>query len=149
MSFLRENAHINSVKDILKLNTKAGIALIQSHSAVIRQDSQFTVGERELIAAYVSGLNACQYCHGVHKVTAETFGIESELSSDLIEDLQQANVDDRLKPVLARGIIGGLRDYSVADECPERWHRLPACDPNLCVQAGCLSYISNGRCHLL
>lgn len=101
MSFLRENAHINSVKDILKLNTKAGIALVQFHSAVMRQDSELTVGERELIAAYVSGLNACRYCHGVHKVTAETFGIESELLSDLIEDLQKANVDDRLKPVLA------------------------------------------------
>ena len=58
MSFLRENAHINSVKDILKLNTKAGIALVQFHSAVMRQDSELTVGERELIAAYVSGMNA-------------------------------------------------------------------------------------------
>ena len=83
------------------LNTKAGVALVQFHSAVMRQDSELTVGERELIAAYVSGLNACQYCHGVHKVTAETFGIESDLLSDLISDLQNANVDERLKPILS------------------------------------------------
>ena len=83
------------------LNTKAGVALVQFHSAVMRQDSELTVGERELIAAYVSGLNACQYCHGVHKVTAEIFGIESDLLSDLISDLQNANVDERLKPILS------------------------------------------------
>jgi AhpD family alkylhydroperoxidase len=33
------------------------------------------VAERELIAAYVAGLNACGYCHGIHIAVAEAFGI--------------------------------------------------------------------------
>ena len=32
--------------------------------AAMRGRSPFTQGQRELIAAYVSGLNACTYCHG-------------------------------------------------------------------------------------
>jgi alkylhydroperoxidase family enzyme len=40
--------------------------LLEYHQALLRGPSPFSVAERELIAAYVSGLNACGYCHGVH-----------------------------------------------------------------------------------
>ena len=99
MSFLKENSHINSVLDILQLNRKAGVALVQFHSAVMRQESELSVRDRELIAAYVSGLNACRYCHGVHSVTAELFGVEAGLLEAMIEDLDLAAIDDRLKSI--------------------------------------------------
>ena len=41
--------------------------------AIMRNDSPLTPGERELIASYVSGLNACQYCSGGHAAAAEAF----------------------------------------------------------------------------
>lgn len=47
------------VRDILKLNRRAGRALVEFHEAVLRQPSPLTPGERELIAALVSGLNSC------------------------------------------------------------------------------------------
>jgi AhpD family alkylhydroperoxidase len=49
--------------------------LLEYHQALLRGPSPLTVAERELIAAYVSGLNACRYCHGVHTATARAFGI--------------------------------------------------------------------------
>jgi alkylhydroperoxidase family enzyme len=39
--------------------------LIEFHEVLLRGPSPFTEAERELIAAYVSGLNRCRYCHGV------------------------------------------------------------------------------------
>lgn len=75
--------------------------LIDYHEALMRGDSPFTTGERELIAAYVSGLNACQYCHGVHTQTATALGIDQQLVSDLLNDASSAAVDERLRPVLA------------------------------------------------
>lgn len=101
MSFFKSKAPIDSVKDILKLNTDAGIALVQFHTAVMRQDSELSVKERELIAAYVSGLNSCQYCHGVHTVTAESFGVEAGLLEQLIADPDEARIDPALLPLLA------------------------------------------------
>ena len=101
MSFLKSQGPIDSVKDILKLNTTAGIALIQYHSAVMRQPSELSEKDRELIAAYVSGLNACQYCYGVHSVTAETYGIDESLLVELLNDIESASLDTRMKPVLA------------------------------------------------
>jgi AhpD family alkylhydroperoxidase len=64
------------VRHILTLNPDAGRALIELHSAVLRTDSQLTARDKELLAAYVSGLNACQYCYGVHMETAKAFGVD-------------------------------------------------------------------------
>jgi uncharacterized peroxidase-related enzyme len=91
----------SGVRDILKLNPAAGKALIEYHEAVLRGPSPLSEGERELIAAYVSGLNACHYCHGVHTKTAEAFGIEEGLLQKLLDDPATAPVDGKLKPVLA------------------------------------------------
>ncbi len=75
--------------------------LLDYHEVLLRGPSPFTVAERELIAAYVSGLNRCRYCHGVHTRTAEAFGVDEGLLADLVEDLEGAAVDAKLKPVLA------------------------------------------------
>ncbi len=75
--------------------------LLDFHELLMRAPSAFSAGERELIAAYVSGVNDCQYCHGVHTVTAEAFGVPEGLLSAALVDLDSSAIDDRLKPVLA------------------------------------------------
>ena len=57
--------------------------------------SPFTLGERELIAGFVSGVNACAYCHGIHAAVAAEHGIDRDLFATLMTDLGQAPVDDR------------------------------------------------------
>ena len=42
---------------------------------LMRGPSPFSPGEREMIAAYVSGVNSCRYCHGTHSLVALGFGI--------------------------------------------------------------------------
>ncbi len=74
--------------------------LLDYHELVMRASSPFTVAERELISAYVSGLNACGYCHGVHTATAEAFGVPPGLLAAALADLDSSEVDERLKPVL-------------------------------------------------
>lgn len=63
------------------------------------EDSPFTKGERELIAAYVSGVNACNYCYNTHKLIAFKFGIKEELLDQLLNDIDTSGVDEKLKPV--------------------------------------------------
>src|SRR6185503_20596318 len=74
--------------------------LLDYHELVMRGPSPFRLAERELIAAYVSGVNACGYCHGVPTATAEAFGIPAGLLATALADLDTAEVDDRMKPVL-------------------------------------------------
>jgi uncharacterized peroxidase-related enzyme len=100
MSFFRSLGAESSVRDILQMNRAAGRALIEYHMAVLRQPSPLTEGERELIAAYVSGLNSCQYCHGVHTITAEAFGLPEGFIRQLLDDVEAAPVESSLKPIL-------------------------------------------------
>ena len=60
----------------------------------------FTSAERELIGGFVSAVNSCVFCSGVHKATAEAFGVDEGLIEALVDDIETAAIDDRLKPVL-------------------------------------------------
>jgi uncharacterized peroxidase-related enzyme len=86
--------------DVFRAYPEAVAPLIDYHRIVLRGPSVFTLAERELIAAYVSGLNACQYCHGVHGATAEAFGLPEGRLTALLADLDTAPVEERWKVLL-------------------------------------------------
>src|SRR5215472_17642509 len=67
---------------------------------LMRGPSPLTPGERELIAAYVSGVNRCRYCYGAHSVIARGLGIDKSVFETLIDDIDLAPLDPRLKPIL-------------------------------------------------
>jgi len=100
MPFLPSLPAESSLLAVLARSPAAGAALLDFHEAVMRADSPLSPAERELIAAYVSGLNACRYCHGVHEATALAFGLSPELLDALLNDFDSAPLDLRLKPVL-------------------------------------------------
>ncbi len=81
---------------------KGARPLMELHDALLRQDdSVFSIAERELIAAYVSALNTCEYCFGAHRTMAIAFGIEPDLIDALVSDFDTAPVSERLKATLA------------------------------------------------
>lgn len=78
-----------------------GVAeLLTIHDLVLRYPSPFTVGDRELIAAVVSGINACGYCYGAHRIIAETFGLDESVIRSAVADPEMGLVPERLRPVL-------------------------------------------------
>lgn len=90
-----------TVPDILRMSPEAGKALLEMHEAIMRAPSALTPGQRELIAAYVSGINRCQYCHGVHAETAKAYeDIPREAVDRMLDDLETAGFDGRIKPIL-------------------------------------------------
>jgi len=75
--------------------------LLEYHEVLLRgQDSPLSVTQRELIAAYVSGLNECNYCHGIHTLVAQRFGLQEGLMTQLLEDVDTADIEESLKPLL-------------------------------------------------
>ena len=84
-----------------KFNTGIERPLIELHQILMRNDdSPFTLGQRELLAAFVSGTNASRYCVGAHTAAAKEFGVDEQLITSLIDDIESAPVDDNLKPVM-------------------------------------------------
>ena len=87
--------------DVFRRYPETTRPLIEYHEVLLRGPSPLSVGERELIAAYVSGLNACCYCHGIHARTAEAFGIEEGALEALVEDVEAAaGIASKMRPLL-------------------------------------------------
>jgi uncharacterized peroxidase-related enzyme len=66
---------------------------------VMAGPSRLTLGERELIAAFVSHHNACQYCFGVHEQVAANHGISPDLLKAVADDPATAPVEEKWKPL--------------------------------------------------
>lgn len=87
--------------DVFRAYPETARPLLDYHEVLMRGESPLSEAERELIAAYVSGLNACDYCAGVHEKTARAFGVEAGLLADLLADIETAQVEERMRPLLS------------------------------------------------
>jgi uncharacterized peroxidase-related enzyme len=76
------------------------LPMAQFTDHVMRGESQLSIPEREMIAAFVSGLNACAFCHGSHLALADAYGIPAADIGAMVADLDTAPVPDRLRPLL-------------------------------------------------
>ena len=101
MPYLRSLRAGANLLDVFKAFPETSAPLIEFHEVLLRGPSPFTATERELIAAYVSGLNRCSYCHGVHTATAERMGVEAGLLPRIVKDGDFDGVGAKLRPVLA------------------------------------------------
>ena len=100
MQHLRSLPAKPAMRDLYRAYPATTKPLGEFTEAAMRGPSPFTQGQREMIAAYVSGLNACAYCHGTHLAVAEACGVAPELVKALLEDIDAAPVEPRMKPIL-------------------------------------------------
>jgi AhpD family alkylhydroperoxidase len=64
--------------------------LLMHLEGVMHAGAPLSAAQCELIAAYVSGLNACAFCLGSHRIYAEALGVEPGLIEALLQDLETA-----------------------------------------------------------
>ena len=102
MSFVKSVPEAEeSVAAVMRRYPNQAIPLIELTDVIMRSgECAFTSEQRELIAAYASGLNDCTFCYNTHKATAEAFGLDESLLDSMLSDLDTSAVDDKLKPVL-------------------------------------------------
>ncbi|MEM9492818.1 MAG: peroxidase [Myxococcota bacterium] len=67
---------------------------------LFRGEAPFSAGEREMLFAYASAHNQCDFCRTVHTQVAENLDIEKGLVDDLVADPDLARAPDKLRPVL-------------------------------------------------
>jgi uncharacterized peroxidase-related enzyme len=70
--------------------------------ALLRGPSPLTPAERELIATYVSSLNACSFCMNVHAAaTRHLLGAEGNLVAETLQDPHNAPLSEKMRALLA------------------------------------------------
>ena len=101
MSFLKSLPPETGLLQIFQAFPETARPLLEYHEILLRGESAFSPAERELIAAYVSALNKCDYCRAVHSQTAVALGIDANAISEILSGSGLEHVDHRMRPVLA------------------------------------------------
>ena len=102
--------------EVLAAHSEGFDSLCDYHDTILRGPSPLSIAERELIAAYVSGLNQCGFCYDSHRGFAEVHGITPESFELLVSDPATAGLDERLLPLLAYARKLTLAPASVTDD---------------------------------
>ena len=61
--------------------------------------SPLTSGEREMIASFVVGVADCNFAYVAHSEAAYAHGVKDGLIEELLENIDSADIDDKLKPL--------------------------------------------------
>ncbi|MBV9804397.1 MAG: carboxymuconolactone decarboxylase family protein [Solirubrobacterales bacterium] len=83
-----------------------GARMKQLTHQAMRGHSGWSVGDRELMAAYVSKLNECPFCVGAHSATAARAYEDEQRVAAVLADLDSAPIEDGLRATL--GMLGKL-----------------------------------------
>jgi uncharacterized peroxidase-related enzyme len=108
----------NSYPGILALlwyKPSTGTALSDLAQALLHGPSPLTPGERELIAAYVSRLNECEFCCDSHSASAACHLSDPALVESVKRNPQEAAVSDKMKALL---VIAGKVQQSGRNVLP-------------------------------
>ena len=66
----------------------------------MRGRSDWSIGDRELMAAYVSKVNTCPFCVAAHSATSRIWYADEHKVEATLADLESAPVDDKLRATL-------------------------------------------------
>ncbi|MGK7920149.1 MAG: carboxymuconolactone decarboxylase family protein [Trichodesmium sp.] len=86
---------------LMKYRQDTGKLLLELSETLLRGDSPLSLEERELIGAYVSRRNECNFCMGVHGAVAkQLFQHNSNLVDAVYQNVESADITNKLKALL-------------------------------------------------
>lgn len=100
MPFISNIPKDTGPEGILEKFPESGNPILQATQELLKGSSELPKKYCELIAAYTSGLNSCDFCYGGHAAFAEAFGIEDGLLEAIIENIDSADIEDKMKVLL-------------------------------------------------
>ena len=99
MPFLKHLDDLSDITDITWNDRKRLGPLDKASQNIMSGKSSFSPAQKEVFAAFVSGLNACSFCYGSHAAVAKNFGVSQETIEALVEDIDSAPVASNEKPL--------------------------------------------------
>jgi len=101
MAHINVEKNIPGIRSLVLFRPETGKPLYELAQVLLRGASILSEAERELIAAYVSYRNDCMFCMKSHAAAARClFGAEKNLVDEVLNDMQQSNVSDKMKALL-------------------------------------------------
>jgi len=102
MTFIKTDIPAPGIVELLFYKGNTGKALSNLADTILLGPSPLSPGERETIAAYVSMLNNCEFCHESHSASVNAhLGDKGETIAGLRKNVNTANLSEKMKKLLA------------------------------------------------
>jgi uncharacterized peroxidase-related enzyme len=88
------------MSDLLMRFPEKGAVLMSLGELFLRGTSELSHAEKEILFAYGSALNDCNFCHLSHKYTASELGVDESAFDQLLVCIDDAPIDEKLKPLV-------------------------------------------------
>ena len=89
------------IRGLLAFRPETARPLSELADTLLHVPGSLSPGERELIAAYVSGLNECAYCCNSHAAIAACHLRDEALVDAVVANPEQAEISPKMKALLA------------------------------------------------
>jgi uncharacterized peroxidase-related enzyme len=90
------------IRSLLAFRPEVAQSISQLAETLLHAPNSLSPGERELIAAYVSALNDCTFCHLSHAaVASHHLGDDGSIVKAVVRDVETAPISGKLKTLLA------------------------------------------------
>jgi uncharacterized peroxidase-related enzyme len=102
MPHIKVDESLPGIRSLMAFSPHTAAPMGVLANLLLRTDDGLSMADRELIAAYVSYLNDCFYCHQSHGAIAVCYlDGNKELVDQVKKDFNQADISDKLKTLLA------------------------------------------------
>jgi len=118
MTYIKTGIKQPGIIELLFYKGSTGKALSNLAHTLLHGPSQLTPGERELIAAYVSHLNKCEFCFESHSASANVHLMDNGQTIKMVNlGSDEASVSTKMKALLniAAHVQKSGREVSVSD----------------------------------
>jgi uncharacterized peroxidase-related enzyme len=88
------------MRDLLMRFPEKGAVLMSLAERFLRGTSELSDAQKEILFAYGSALNACDFCHTSHKYTAAELGVDEAAFEQLLTSIDDAPIEEKMKPLL-------------------------------------------------
>ena len=96
MPYIAVDESVPGIRALLAFRPETAAPLGALANALLHAPNSLSRGERELIAAYVSSLNACAFCYRSHAAIASCHLQDDALVDQAIADPEHAGIPDAL-----------------------------------------------------
>ena len=100
MPHISVDPSLPGIRALLAFSPETATPIGELANLMLRTNEGLTMAERELIAARVSFLNDCFYCHESHGAIASCYLGNNSLVQEVKRDYSNAGISDKLKALL-------------------------------------------------
>ena len=121
MAYINLEKDIPGIRSLVMFRPETGTHLYSLAQVLLRGESPLSPAQRELIAAYVSHRNHCNFCSRSHAAAARCLYEDSQYVVDeTLNDLETSSLSEKMKALLTIAALTGKSGKLVTAEIIEK-----------------------------